>query len=230
MKNIVIILFSIPLFIICSANKAQTESQVLLNKEYNQLTYVYKQIWNYLDEYKVANLNAYSNDGETIVKINLDPNLEQNRDSIMNVFMKQFYLQEKRLSYVRIGKKKIHINDCTIKIDRSTKIREFLDNHVRYCDSINDLSHNQGELTLDDRLEKFDITGTGSLAENCSMTTVNNSDYQNLKHVLVSYWKNRNITNHFFVAMMDWNYMSTSFSRDSIYFYSVTAYTSELIE
>lgn len=51
----------------CTISQAQTNKQICLNREYNQLTYVYRQIWRHLAKYKVASLHAYSSDGETIV-------------------------------------------------------------------------------------------------------------------------------------------------------------------
>ena len=208
------------------------ESLVRFNKEFNEYSYIFKNVYHYAKENRIKRLSIYS--GSTKLKTFTFSGTSTNVDDYFTPFF--FYLRDSTkarinkvvISTTRNSVKVIDVRNNTIEYLNVASIKTYTQNHVEYMVSTNHVQHNQGDLTMRGRLDKFGIDFYGEFGENCSKA----GSYYEVKtnrdrvfKIMKSYYTFRHRTEHWnAIVEKGVNKYFTYYVQKDDYLYSVTSF------
>jgi hypothetical protein len=226
MMNLFRILF-IALFT-CVANitsTAQTKAQIDYNKEYNDILYLFKKSWHHLESSGASTISLLDS-GDGVISTYRFKSKLLNREVYMDKIVYGVYETPKPIAKIKIDDKVFDIKNNNLKTDFNNSIMTCVNQHAEFCKRQRDVTHNQGERTYTQRVIDCGITGTGLVSENCAKTYGMDNTKQDIRRILLAYYKNKHVTLHWTSFMVkEFTFYTTSIVRGPVYTYSVTIFT-----
>lgn len=222
-----LILFALIMFSFLSKAKSQTQEQISYNKEYNDILYLCKESWDYLDKIGANKIKIYNSDDIVISSYSFKSSKE-NRDVYMDKIIYTLYTIDESITKIKIDNKIIDIRYNNIKTDMNKSILNCINKHANFCKKQNYLTHEQGEKTYNERLNESGITAAGNITENCSRTYKRGSIRMEIRRIFLAYYQHKYITEHWDQFMKrKYKYYTTAIlvSDKDDYVYSVTIFT-----
>ena len=186
-----------------SAQFSNETEKVEFNKTYNDYCFIFKEAYNYLKTNQIKQLDVYC--GNKKVKT-----FTYSRDiTHVDYFFKRFFYYvadstDNAITKIRMVTKTnrvkiISIISNKIKFEGDTNLENYCVNHILYMQKTDKSGHNQGTMTMSDRLEKDNVRHWGDLTEICTYDfnfKIPRTDIKKALSIIETYYRFRNLTEH----------------------------------